>query len=217
MILAFQADAQRNYRFWDGKAANFGFFVGFNSSTFYPIESPAFEANDSLLTALSQTVPGIQFGFILPNLKLNEHLALRFLPGMMFAGRHIDYRFDNIREDRLKRSNSVYIDFPLNLKLRSDLINNSYRAYVVAGGKYSLDFASKAKVVEDFERIKIIKPDYSWELGIGFEMYFPYFKLSPELKLATGLSNVLVPEAHQFAGAFEQLRTRTWMLSFHFE
>ena len=37
---------------------------------------------------------------------------------------------------------------------------------------------------------KLNKLDYSIEGGIGFHIYFPYFVLSPELKVSWGLSNL---------------------------
>ena len=214
---ALASSGQRNYNYWDEKVINFGFLVGLNTSTFYTIESPNYVRNDSMMTILPSNIPGIQFGFVLPNFKMTRHLSLRFLPGMTFAGREIQYSFQDPRQDRIKKVNSVYVDLPVSLKLRSDLIANSYRVYVTSGGRYSLDFASRAKVVDDFQQIKIVQPDILFDVGIGFEMYFPYFKLSPELRLSTGISNVLVREGHQFSSALEQLRTRNWMISFYFE
>jgi len=38
----------------------------------------------------------------------------------------------------------------------------------------------------------IVKPSFiSWEAGLGVEIYFTYFKMSPELKFSQSLSSIL--------------------------
>ena len=67
-----------------------------------------------------------------------------------------------------------------------------------------------------------LKPfDYYWELGFGVDSYLQYFKLSTELKLSIGFSDVLVHDYNtshpQFVSSIDQLLSRIIMLSFHFE
>ena len=53
--------------------------------------------------------------------------------------------------------------------------------------------------------------------GIGFDLYFEYFKLSPEIKLSNSFGNVLLPETHPFSAPINKLSLHTIMFSLYFE
>jgi hypothetical protein len=108
------------------------------------------------------------------------------------------------------------VDLPLTLKFRSKRMKD-YRVYVLGGLKASIDMASQEKVVDDVDRVKLRRMDYSVETGVGLDLYLQYFKLSPEIKVANGLRNVMVPEQHVYANFIQSLRSRTWIVSFTFE
>ncbi|MBP1638252.1 MAG: hypothetical protein H6Q18_1041, partial [Bacteroidetes bacterium] len=61
------------------------------------------------------------------------------------------------------------------------------------------------------------------EAGVGCDLYFSFFKLSPELKFAVGLNNVLTPNAMRDnttfpeTDAISKLTTRMITLSFNIE
>ncbi|EEI89667.1 hypothetical protein HMPREF0765_4814 [Sphingobacterium spiritivorum ATCC 33300] len=94
-------------------------------------------------------------------------------------------------------------EFPLSLKFRSDekiLKNkfNRYRGYMIAGVKWT----KWSQLSNDYDALMasnqqspdpiIIKPDYlSWEAGIGADIFFTHFKVSPEIKFAQSFGNVL--------------------------
>lgn len=93
-------------------------------------------------------------------------------------------------------------DFPLAIKFRSDqkyLRNkfNRYRAYMLAGAKYTrwLDINQEYKEIQNTNSTKpeplIMKPGfYSWEAGVGLDIFFTYFKMSPELKFSQSFGSV---------------------------
>jgi hypothetical protein len=60
-----------------------------------------------------------------------------------------------------------------------------------------------------------------YEFGAGMDFYLTYFKLSVELKLSTGLRDVIVnevvPQHPEFKNAIEKMKSQIWVLSFHFE
>jgi hypothetical protein len=61
--------------------------------------------------------------------------------------------------------------------------------------------------------IKLNKLDYSIEGGIGFHIYFPYFVLSPELKVSWGLNNLHSRDPSLiFSSNFDKIYSR--MISF---
>jgi len=57
-------------------------------------------------------------------------------------------------------------------------------------------------------------------LGGGFDFYFPYFKLSIELRGSWGMFNVLkrrITPHSEFQNAIEKLRSSVYMISFYIE
>ena len=216
LLAAGVADAQKNNPQYDNRKLHFGFTLAYNSSIF----KPTFNSNlqllpDSLQTITPRSAPGFGLG-VVSSLALSKHMDLRFIPSLHFSSKNIDYKFQGRRAIVTKTVESAYVDFPLLLKLKSDRLNN-FRLYVVGGGKYSIDMSSQAKVQDDLERVKTTRTDYSVEYGVGADFYLPYFKFSPEIKIAQGLTNVLVPESHRFVSSLDGLRSKTFYISLLFE
>jgi hypothetical protein len=216
LLAAGVANAQKNNPQYDNRKLHFGFTLAYNSSIF----KPTFNSNlqllpDSLQTITPRSAPGFGLG-VVSSLALSKHMDLRFIPSLHFSSKNIDYKFQGRRAIVTKTVESAYVDFPLLLKLKSDRLNN-FRLYVVGGGKYSIDMSSQAKVQDDLERVKTTRTDYSVEYGVGADFYLPYFKFSPEIKIAQGLTNVLVPESHRFVSSLDGLRSKTFYISLLFE
>ena len=59
---------------------------------------------------------------------MTKNVHLRFLPGLSFQDRTLEYHFqeDGDIDIKSKRTEAVYLDFPLLLKLRTDRIGNIY-------------------------------------------------------------------------------------------
>ncbi len=87
---------------------------------------------------------------------------------------------------------SIYLDFPVQLRFKSEPIKD-FRFYVIMGGKYDYDLASNVKARQASDLIKLQRNDVAAEAGIGFMIYFPYFIMSPELKVDRGVLNILAP------------------------
>jgi hypothetical protein len=61
-----------------------------------------------------------------------------------------------------------------------------------------------------------LKPfDYYAEIGVGFDFYLKFFKLSTELKLSYGLRQVL--DTHLASAGLNNLSSNVVLLNFHFE
>lgn len=216
ITVAQQATAQRNNPYYDNKRIHFGFLVGLNGSTFQMMQEAAnFAVNDTLQYIRPGWGPGFHLG-IIGDLRLAEHATLRLTPTLMFSQRNLAYTFENPKNNIERNIQMANIDIPLLLKLRSDRIGN-FRLYLIGGFKYSIDMASQEKVVSDVERVKTLRSDYAYELGLGADIYLPYFKFSPEIKFSQGLQNVLVPESHVYSNPLMALSARTIIISFNFE
>jgi hypothetical protein len=116
---------------------------------------------------------------------------------------------------------SNFLDFPLVVKYKSKRVNN-YAPYMIAGANIRYDLAARKDYEEDSNIYVRLKPfDVYFEIGFGVDMYLQYFKFSPELKLSTGLRNVLVSEPAagfpQYVRSIDRLNSYIVMLCFHFE
>ncbi len=204
---------------YDHQKIHFGFTLGLNSSNFRVQKVPDFKTQDSIYIIEPQAVMGLNLG-IVSNLRLSEYFDLRFIPTLSFAQRNLEYTFlypGSSGDFITKNIESSYLEFPFLLKFKSRRIDN-YRVYVLAGGRYSIDMVSQAKVTnKDKDIVKLERHDYGYEIGLGFDFYMTYFKFAPEIKMFNGVNNLLVKENTPFAKPLEGLRSKIFLVSFTFE
>ena len=108
----------------------------------------------------------------------------------------------------------------MTLKFKSLRINDgNTRAYVIGGAKFIWDLASQEKIQEREGEVvlKLKKIDYAYEFGVGFDFYLEFFKFSPELKVSFGLNDQLVRDETIFTQSISALKSKTILLSLHFE
>lgn len=199
---------------YDFKKLHFGFSLGINSLDFNEKLLKSFIIDDSINVVQTKNQLGFNLG-IVSNLRLGRYTDLRFTPKLVFGERHIDFFLSGIKTTKIIES--TLIDFPLNIKYKSERYNN-LRTYIITGLKYSVDIASQKEVNNNnLEIIKLNKNDFLAEFGIGFDFYLPYFKFSPQLKLSSGYLNLLSNRNLLFTRYFRNLKSRNWMLSITFE
>lgn len=201
---------------YDRKPVHFGFLLGLNSMDFNITQTNI--QTDSLFTLRSQQQKGFNLG-IVSNFRLGRNTDLRFLPTLSFVSRNINYslKIDNKLEEIKKEVESTFVEFPVNLKFKSNRYNNG-RAYMITGVKYSLDLASKKNIEDDDNQlIKLKKGDLMYEIGFGIDIYLEYFKFSPEIKATFGLIDMLVHESSIYSNSIENLTTHGFTISFTFE
>ncbi len=222
IVFANPAESQRrkvqNLPKYDKQRVHFGFLLGINVTDFKIKRIPRFNSLDSLFVVESSSQTGFNIG-IVANLKLAENFDLRFLPDLSFSQRNLEYTFQegNSSTTVIKKIESTFLEFPLDLKFKSNRVNN-YRAYVVVGGRYTIDMVSQAKVQnQDKDFVKLRKNDYGYQVGFGFDFYMERFKLSPEIKMYHGLQNLLVDDPKIFSTSLDALHSRIFMISFTFE
>lgn len=227
MVLAGNTFAQRreiikNLPKYDRQVVHFGFILGINTMNFVVKQNPNLKNFDSVYVIQTQPEAGFTLG-IVSNLHLGNNFDLRFLPGLSFGTRNIEYTLrttyngQTVTAPFVKKVESTILEFPLLLKFKSNRYGNM-RAYIIGGGRYSLDLASQAKVPDDGKQsIKLYRSDYQYEIGFGFDFYLEYFKFSPEIKVAYGLRDMLKRENHLFSQSVDALRSKCIFISFTFE
>jgi hypothetical protein len=174
---------------------------------------------DSLKSISSKNASGFAVGFI-TRYRLTDHIEARITPSLVFADRTIDYTYPKSSDNVTKQVQSTTVDFPLEIKLKSDRIND-FRAYILGGVKYSLAIGSKKNADSGLDPLaKLVKNAGgfgSYEAGLGCDIYFEFFKLSPEIKISNSFGNVLVPENHPYSSPISSLGLHTITFSLLFE
>ena len=204
--------AQGNLPFADDKRVHFGFSLGTNWVDFAAIPTSIDENIN-----VTSLMPGFTVGAI-SDLRLSKNLNIRFTPSLMLNQRILTYS-DGSTTDLL----SVPLYLPLYLKYSSVRTRN-FRPYIIGGAGLWMDWGRNK------EKTVLLKPfDLLIEGGMGTNIYFSFFKLSPELKFAFGFNNMLTPLDKRDAGALlnpetikhtqsiNKLTTRMITLTFHFE
>lgn len=234
-----QRQMVRNLTTFDDKRLHFGFTLALNALDFnidhYPTigENPKFNeflpetiggevinGNRQIRADISSLTPGFTVG-IVTNLRMTEYLDLRFLPGMSFGERKLVYNIpvedNNSGDTDFYSIKSTFLDFPLLIKYKSKRMNNQ-RPYLIGGVAYRIDISKTGQ--EDLVRLKPFSS--SVEVGVGWDSYLQFFRLSTELKFSFGLSDVLDngPKETQpqvYTNAFSKLTSNMFIFSFHFE
>lgn len=225
-VVGFSASAQKeiilNYQEVDYKKIHFGFTVGFNTMDFKITPTLNTYGPDSamLIPEINKLVPGFHVA-VVSSLKLNEYFDLRFLPGISLGQRNILFYDENNKVESEMKIESTFIDIPIIIKYKATRINNT-RPYLVGGLNIRRDMARNKEFNEDEKiYIKLNPFDVYYEIGFGFDFYLAYFKLSTEIKYSVGTFDVVSSEASedfpQYANAIEQMNSRMFMVSFHFE
>ncbi|MDB5021735.1 MAG: porin [Pedobacter sp.] len=154
-------------------------------------------------------------------------MDLRLTPTLVFSDRQLQYVYANNQNDSVNNNitqkiQSTMVDFPLSLKIKSNRRKN-YRAYLVGGLKYSMDITSDKKTSNEGKSaidmvIQNRKNFVSYEAGLGLDLYFEYFKMSPELKYSASFQDILKPEANNpFSQSLDRLMLRHVTFSLFFE
>ncbi len=199
----------------DSKSYYFGITFGLNYSQYRIKYTQSFTETDTFKKIQPLWSPGFNLG-LMANLRLNKLFDLRFIPSLSFADKKAAMTFKN---DSLSERNieSIYMHLPLQLKFKSDRIRN-FRFYSMVGGKIDYDLAANARSRRQDEWLKVKPFDVGYELGVGFEFYYPNFIFSPEIKLSQGLSNQIFRDRSiPLTNAIETINTRTIVISIHLE
>ena len=213
---------------------HFGFSLGYNQTDFriHTIPNSQLDShiNDSirypneilkLKSITSKADPGFNLGIIV-DFKVHKYVRLRFLPGVSFASRTLYYNFDIAGTNPVqsftatRKTESAFILLPLNLKLQSKRIRN-FGVYVIGGATYSIDLASGKKDQANADVVRLKQSDYYIDAGGGVDFYFPYFKFAIELKMSTGMKNILIKDNTEFTAPINSLNSHVFLFSITFE
>jgi len=88
--------------------------------------------------------------------------------------------------------------------------------FVLAGLKYSYDVQTNSKSRKSL--IKVSPHDFQYEVGLGIQMFYPFFIFSPEIKFSRGLSNLIIYENNKIESrVLDNVTSQIFTISFNFE
>ena len=209
----FSKDPIINLENFDKQRVHWGYFLGFNSYDF------KFDYNEVTQDISVERTTGFNVGLV-GNLRLHEHIDLRFEPGLYYTQRNLKFPGIEDQFDALREVKSTYLHFPLLVKFSSVRIGN-VRPYLVGGVSTSLNLSSNAKSQEDNynNRFRMNKWTNYYELGFGIDLYLEYFKFSPSIRGVFGFSDELIRDTSPDSpctGNVSSMKTRGIFVNFTF-
>lgn len=203
----------------DLRPMHFGISVGMN------MQDIEFESEAPIVCDADRWNSGLSVG-VLADMRLSNHLNLRITPTMHFGSKHLMLKNTGLLNTEGKvmtetqDMKNTYLSVPVDLKFSSQRWNN-IRPYMLAGVSPMINLTSKS---QDIIRLK--RTDLMVEVGLGCDLYLPFFKLIPELKFCYGLGN-RIDKSHvadlkddnkkTYANAINSGHTKMIVLSFYFE
>lgn len=180
---------------FDKHEIHWGFYLGLNQRGF----NVKYKTSDFPFTnVVVDNKPGFNVGLI-ADLKLNKNLNLRLEPGLSSNANTIHF-IDNSSSNVFNpytssEINSTYLHLPLILKISANRYNNM-RPYILGGFSYDHNFSSNENHRNDNStgEFRMRTHNFMYEIGIGVDFYFPYFKFSPSIRGQFALTNELTPD-----------------------
>lgn len=216
-ILPAQAQVKvQNMADHDQKPYYFGLSFAFNVAQFRIRYTESYALTDTFKMIQPYWGPGFNLG-LMGNLRLNKWVDLRTVPALQFSEKRLNFNTANRDSIEKRTIESIYFTLPIQFKFKSDRIRN-FRFYALAGGKLDYDLASNARSRKANEFLKFKALDAGYEVGVGFEFYYPNFIFSPEIKVGQGLvDQIYRDKSLPLTNAIESITTRTIVLSIHLE
>ncbi|MCF0181482.1 MAG: PorT family protein [Muribaculaceae bacterium] len=228
VTMAQDNDMILNRQYADMKRIHFGFSVGVN---FQDLKI----TNNGYITEDGEQwwadVPNHSPGFcvnVLADWRLGTHFNLRVSPGIYFGNKVVQFRnsladpeeTEDLHIRQSQNIKSTYLVVPLDLKI-SSLRWHNLRPYGSVGVMPMWNLGKMHS-----EQYRLNRTDVMLTVGLGCDIYLPFFKLCPEVKFCFGLLNLLQknrpdlqdnPEMMRFTQSVDRLASNMVVLTFNFE
>ncbi len=217
--LSAQERRVQNRPYIDQRIWHYGFLAGIHMQDLKFVNN-GFVTDDgeSWFADVPEYSPGFSVG-VLGELYLNHYMSLRIVPTLYFGDKRVQFREVETGKKESQNIKSAYVSCPIDVKFSAERFNN-YRPYVMLGLSPTYDLTvKKGKALR-------VKPfDCYFEIGMGCDIYLPFFKLIPELKFGFGLVNLIDKKRNdltdksleKFTLSVDKAKARMIALTFYFE
>ncbi|MFD2717392.1 porin family protein [Hymenobacter monticola] len=187
-----------------------GMFVALTNSRFNVEQSAQYVARQNV-SANAINSPSLGVGFIGDARIGGPHspFIFRFAPGVSFLTRKVEFKPRGYQTDTVytQEVTATVVQFPLLLKYQSDRRRNA-RMYMIAGISPSVT-ASSRRSDPLRNQLRAVSSDLTLEYGVGLDLFYPLFKLAPELRFSHGLKNLLTPHNDFYSNSLQSLSTNS--------
>ncbi len=202
---------------YDDQWIHYGFLIGIHSSKFVTKYSDAFvtPALDTVHSIIPGNLGGFKLGFVI-NMKVAQYLDFRLLPTVGFYEYDLTYRFTNTITQRELRD-ATMVELPLLLKYKSARRGN-LAMYMVFGVNPSIEASGKGDEANIEEGLELRNWNLAIDVGVGLDVFYPYFKFSPEIRYSYGLRNMLPSgDPNEFSVGLKRITTQNLGIFITFE
>ena len=205
---------QRNNPNYDEKKLTYGFLLALHSSSYKTKYSDAFVTQkfDTVYAVNPTWTSGFTLGFIV-NYRLTDYLDLRLTPQVAFYENKVTYLYTNETHTDAKVESTI-VEVPLLLKYKSERRGN-IRMYMIGGVKPGIQASGKKE--QTTETLEIKSTNLSLEAGFGFDLYYPLFKFSPEVRFSHGMLDMLGNRTNDFGQPLSRVSTNMVTVYFLFQ
>ena len=214
-----QSEKVKNTPYVDQRRIHFGFLLGAHSQDLaFSHNGYKTENGEEWYAEIPEFSPGFTVG-LLADYAFTERLNLRITPNMCFGNKNVYFKEQVSGEWISQDIKSNYINMPILIKYSAKRVNN-YRPYLVAGVTPSFDISKRKDTPILLNRFDMLA-----EVGLGVDIYLPFFKLIPELRFGFGFLDMLKhkrtdlrdPSDLKYLNSIKDIKTRLVSLVFYFE
>src|SRR3546814_18462200 len=185
--------AQQRYQRWGGgvddETLHFGFSFHYINADYKVDLKPTWR--DDCYTRVELPFSHNGGLGLLADLKLTENLNHRFQPNLLFMNINVNLYKDSLATGYDPKVHRSDIGIPLLLKFKSDRKTNM-RGYLIGGGELAFNVSSNKRYEGQQDRLIMTDRTYfSYTAGIGFDISFDFFKMSPEVRWVQSVGNLM--------------------------
>jgi hypothetical protein len=202
---------------YDDRKLSYGFLIGLHTSAYQIKYADRFvtHAFDTVYSVEGGWSPGFSLGFIV-NYRITDLLDFRITPKVAFYEHTLRYLYTNETRAEEELVETTMVELPLLLKYKSERRGN-IRMYMVGGVKPALEASGKKESENASNALGIKGTSLNLEAGFGFDLYYPLFKFSPELRFSRGIVNILENTTNKYGQPLERVNTNTITLYLLFQ
>lgn len=209
-----------NRPYLDMRKFHYGFLFGFHIQDLELANNGYTdpETGEQWYADINNYNPGFTVG-VLGEMRLSTYFSLRVCPTIHFGQKHVVFHEQATARDTTQNIKSTYISLPVDIKFAAPRYNN-FRPYLIAGAAPTIDLTTRK------HGMLMLKPmDVYLEVGMGCDIYLPFFKLNPELKFCFGLADILKKDRkdliderlRKFTKTLDGGSSKMIVLTFYFE
>lgn len=205
---------------FDKAPLSYGYYLGLNSYDFN-IDYKSNVKDIQVIKAM-----GFNVGLI-GNVRINDYFDIRLEPGLVMSNRTLSYSatyFDGLsfeEKDLERELRSTYIHIPLLIKISTKRINN-IKPFIVGGISTALNLSSNQDNPDDNSKgnFRMKKNNIFYELGLGIDLYFTWFKFTPSIRGVFSIQDEHVKDLDPnspWTQHIDQMQSRGVFINFTFQ